>query len=75
MLTGEVIIQEKLALEKVEEPASTSTAATSGSSNSATAAIPAGAVSSTVAAPGETASGSSAAVLSLNEEELNPMPI
>ena len=51
-----------MVLEKFEEPASKSTAATSGSSNSATAAIPAGAVSSTVAAPGETASGSSAAV-------------
>ncbi len=60
MLTGEVIIQEKLALEKVEEPAGTSTAATSGTSANATPATPAGAVSSTVAAPGEPTSGSSA---------------
>jgi hypothetical protein len=61
LLTGEVIIQEKLALEKVEEPAGTSTAATSGtSSTNATPATPAGAVTSTVAAPGEPTSGSSA---------------
>jgi hypothetical protein len=61
LLTGEVIIQEKLALEKVEEPAGTSIAATSGTSSAnATPATPVGAVTSTVAAPGEPTSGSSA---------------
>lgn len=61
MLLGEVIIQEKLALEKVEEPVGTSSAATSGTSNiNATTTTPAGAVSSTVAAPSESVSGSAA---------------